>query len=163
MLSQLQQKNVWENWLSSEMRANYFADMANRYQTWQRVLTWLTLVFSSGAAFAIVTDWLPQGFGWVRAALALLTAAVSLLSLVEQNQKRATDCSDLHFRWNRLAAEYEDLWDNMYADNAELQLKALGEKEAELSKSSTAFPNRPRIMLKWQEHVERHHGLSATV
>ena len=163
MLSQLQQKKVWENWLSAEIRANYFADLANSYQSRQRALTLLTLIFSSGAAFAIVTDWAPQGYEWIKAALALLTAAVSFLALVQQNQKSAMECSDLHFRWNRLAAEYEDLWDNMYADHAELKLKALGEKEAELSKSSTAFPNRPRIMLKWQEHVERHHGLSATV
>ena len=163
MLSELQQKNVWENWLSSEMRANYFADLANRYQSWQRALTWFTLIFSSGAALAIVTDWIPLGFEWIKAALALLTAAVSFLSLVQQNQKSATDCSDLHFRWNRLASEYEALWDDMYADDAELKLKMLTEKTAELSKSSTAFPYRERVMLKWQDYVQRHHGLSATV
>ena len=164
MLSQLEQKNVWENWLSSEIRAYYFADLANRYQARQRVLTWLTLIFSSGAAFAIVTDWAPERFEWIKAALALLTAAVSFLSLVQQNQKSAMDCSDLHFRWNRLASEYEALWDDMYAADAELKLKALGEKEAELSKSSIGFPDRDqeRVMLKWQNHVERHHGLSAT-
>ena len=163
MLSQLQQRNVWENWLSSEMRANYFADLANRYQFRQSAFTWLILLFSSGAAFAVVTDWAPQGFGWIKGVLTLFTAAVSLLSLVQQNQKRATECSDLHFRWNRLASEYEALWDDMYTDDAELKLKALGEKESELSRSSTAFPYRERVMLKWQNHVQRHHGLSATV
>ena len=161
MLSELQQTNVWENWLSSEIRANYFADLAIRYQSRQRSLTLFTLIFSSGAAFAIVTDWSPQGFEWIKAALALLTAAVSFLSLVLQNQKSAMECSDLHFRWNRLASEYEALWDDMYAEDAEMKLKALGEKEAELSKSSTAFPYRERVMLKWQNHVERHHGVSA--
>jgi hypothetical protein len=163
MLSQLKQRNVWENWLASEMRSNYFADLANRYQFRQGAFTWLTLLFSSGAAFAVVTDWAPAGFGWIKAALALVTAAVSLLSLVQQNQKRATDCSDLHFRWNRLASEYETLWGDMYAEDAETKLKLLTEKTAELSKSSTAFPYRERIMLKWQEHVERHHGISPTV
>ena len=162
MLSELQQKNVWENWLSSEMRANYFADMANHYQSWQRALTWLTLIFSSGAALAIVTDWTPLGFEWIKVVLALLTAAVSFLSLVQQNQKSAMECSDLHFRWNRLASEYEALWDDMYADDAELKLKLSAEKTAELSRSGTAFPNRERLMLKWQDHVQRHHGLSAT-
>ncbi|MBI1956573.1 MAG: hypothetical protein HYS38_09290 [Acidobacteria bacterium] len=161
MLSQLQQKNVWENWLSSEMRANYFADLANRYQFRQSMLTWLTLLSSSGAALAVVTDWAPRGLGWIKAALVLVTAALSLLSLVQQNQKRAMECSDLHFRWNRLAGEYEALWDDMYADDAELKFKLLAEKTAELSKSSTAFPYRERIMLKWQDHVERHHRVSA--
>ena len=162
MLFQLQQKDVWENWLSSEMRANYFADMAYRYQFRQHALTWLTLIFSSGAALAIVTDWAPPGFEWIKAALALLTAAVSFLSLVQQNQKSAMECSDLHFRWNRLANEYEALWDDMYADDAELKLKLLAEKAAELSRSGTAFPYRKRLMLKWQDHVQKHHGLSAT-
>ncbi len=163
MLSQHQQKNVWEGWLSSEMRANYFADIASRYQFRQLAFTWVTLLASSGAAFAIVTDWSPQGYEWIKAALALITAAISLLSLVLQSQKNAMECSDLHFRWNRLAMEYEALWNDMYADGAEAKLKGLKEKEAELSKSSTAFSYRKRVMLKWQDHVERHHGLSATI
>jgi len=71
------------------------------------------------------------------------------------------ECSDLHFRWNRLASEYEGLWDNLYADDAELKLKMLTEKTAELSKSSTVFPYRERVMLKWQNHVEKHHRVSA--
>ena len=61
-----------------------------------------------------------------------------------------------------MASEYEALWDDMYADDAELKLKLLAEKTAELSRSGTAFPYRERLMLKWQDHVQRHHGLSAT-
>ncbi|MBI4479560.1 MAG: hypothetical protein HY651_06015 [Acidobacteria bacterium] len=161
MLTQMQQKNVWEGWLSAEMRAYYFAEMANRYQTLQRVLTWLTLIFSSSAAVAVLSDGAPEGFEWIRGALVLLTAAVSLLALVQQNQKRATDCSDLHFRWNRLASEFESLWDNVYAEDAATKLALLEEKAAELSRSSTAFPYKKRVMLKWQIHVERQHGVSA--
>ena len=32
MLTDVQIKDVWEGWLGGEMRANYFADMAQRYQ-----------------------------------------------------------------------------------------------------------------------------------
>src|SRR5213593_2765030 len=81
MLSEFQQKVVWEEWLSAEMRANYFADLAGRYQANQRLLTWLTLIFSSGAATTLLSDWLPRTFGWVRPVLALSAAGVSFFSL----------------------------------------------------------------------------------
>lgn len=162
MLSQLQQQSVWENWLSSEMRANYFADLANRFRVWQTSLTWLTLLSSSGAFAAIIGNWTPYGHEWPKPLLALITAAASLLSLVQHNQQRSMDCSDLHFRWNHLAADYQALWDDMYAEDAEFRLKDLTEKTAELSKSSTAFPYREKVMLKWQDHVQSHHRLSST-
>src|SRR5438093_11262960 len=80
-----------------------------------------------------------------------------LFLIVAQNHKLAVDCSDLHFRWNRLANDYEALWDNTYSVDAQAKLKELKDKSAELSRSSTAVPYRSRIMLKWQNHVERHH------
>src|SRR5690348_10901377 len=104
MLSDLQQKAVWEGWLGSEIRANYFAELCERTLRQQKILTWLTLVFSSSAAASLLSDSLPQRFQWIKPSLAVITAAISLLSLVQQNQNRATDCSDLHFRWNRLAS-----------------------------------------------------------
>src|SRR5438105_6841124 len=137
MLSELQRKNVWEGWLSAEIRANYFADLSYQYQHRQQVLTWLTLVFSSGAFITFITDWIPVEWEWVRPFFAALTAAVSLWAVVGQYHKVATDCSDLHFRWNRLSAAYEALWDDMYSDEAPVTLHALKEQDAELSKSGT--------------------------
>jgi hypothetical protein len=156
MLSELQQRDVWERWLAAEMRANYFGDMATRYSHRQSMLTWLTLLSSSGAAFAIVTDWLPAHLSWIKPALAFLTAGLSLLSLVFQNQKRSFDCSELHFKWNRLASEYEALWNDMYAEDALPRLSKLTEKGAELSKTSTAIPYHRRVMVKWEDHVLQH-------
>ncbi len=103
----------------------------------------------------------PVDLRWIRPSLALFTAAMSILSLVEQNQKRATACSDLHFRWNRLANDYEALWDDVYSEDAAAKLKALTLRIAEFPKGSTAIPYHERIMVKWQDHVERHHGLPA--
>ena len=117
MLTELQQKSVWEAWLSSEIRANYFAELCGDYQWRQKSATWLTLLFSSGAFVAIVAD-IPPAWSWVKPVCALLAAGLSFLSLVAQNQKNGIDCSDLHFKWNRLAAEYEALWDDMYAEDA---------------------------------------------
>lgn len=158
MPTELQQKSVWEGWLSSEIRANYFADLSHRYQSRQRLVTWLTLAFSSGAFVTLVTDRLPANVAWIKPVLAFLTAALSLWSLVEQNQKNATDCADLHFRWNKIAGQYESLWDHMDADDAEMQLQAIRELSAEVSKAASAFPNETKLLRHWQEHVVRHHA-----
>jgi|ERR1017187_2122620 hypothetical protein len=160
MLSELQQKDVWEGWLGAEIRASYFADLCSRYRLQQKIVTGLILFFSCGAAVTFVSDWLPPEWQWVKLTLALFTAGMSVLSFVQQNQKGTTDCADLHFRWNRLGDEYKALWDEMYSDDALRILRRLEEKEAELSKSSTAFPNNERLMLKWQENVQRQHNLA---
>ncbi|HEY3973483.1 MAG TPA: hypothetical protein VGM18_10795 [Candidatus Sulfotelmatobacter sp.] len=161
MLSELKQRDVWEGWIGSEIRANYFADMAQHYQTQQKILTWMTLLLSSGAAATFITDWLPSDLQWVKPALALLTAGVSFCMLLQQNQKRVTECADLHFRWNKLASEYKSLWEEMYSDDAPVRLIEVEERESELSKSSLAIPNKSRTMLKWQNYVEQQHGLTS--
>lgn len=162
MLSENQQKNVWENWLSSEIRANYFADLSAHYQARQRALTWIILVFSSSALVSLVSG-IPSSFGWVKPLLAFLTTCASILSLVEQDQKNSWECSDLHFRWHRLAGDYEALWDDMYSQDALKKMKDLDDRRAELSKSGNAIPYKKRRMLKWQNYVEQHHGFPAAV
>ena len=156
MLTDVQQKRVWEGMLSAEIRANYFADLSNGYHRRQRIATWLTLFFSSGAFASFVFKELPPGLEWVRPLLALLTAALSAYSLVAQNQKLAVDSVDLHARWNKLAREYENLWDEMYASDALERLQKLEEGGVELSKSGASFGYDKKAMLKWQLHVERH-------
>jgi hypothetical protein len=58
-----------------------------------------------------------------------------------------------------LFRDYERLWENVYVDDAQSSLNSLSDRAAELSKSSTAFPNYPKAMLKWQDYVENHHGV----
>src|SRR5688572_9841968 len=124
MLSELQQRNVWEGWLGAEIRGNYFADLCQSYLRTQRVITWSTLIASSGAAATVLAT-LPDGLEWARLSLLVVTAALSLWALVTNYGKRVTDCSDLHFRWNMLASDYEALWGNMYAATAQEQLASL--------------------------------------
>jgi hypothetical protein len=158
MLSELQQKDVWEGWIGGEIRANYFADRSGHFQTQQKVFTWMTLIFSSGATASFIGDWLPT---WVRPTLTLLTAAISLFLLLQQNQRRVMECADLHVRWSRLADEYKALWDDMYSPDALAKLRSLQQDEAELSKSSIAIPNDDKAMDKWQDYVVQRHKLSS--
>jgi hypothetical protein len=158
MLNEAQQRRVWEGMLSAEIRANYFAELSGQYRRRQRGAMWIVLFLSSGAAVSLLYGGLPVEIAqWLRPAFSLLTVAVSLYSVVAENQKFSVDGADLHSRWNKLASAYEDLWENVYADDAAERLKQLGEEGAVLSKTGTAFPYRKKDMLKWQQHVEQHH------
>jgi hypothetical protein len=160
-LSSLQQQTVWEEWLASEIRALYFADLGSRYVRMQRLVTWLTLLCSSGAFLSLVTEVLPPRVAWIRPVLAFAAATLSFWLVAAQNQRRVTDCSDLHFRWQRLGNAYRSLWDHMYAPDAEAELRMLTEHGAELSRSSAAFPNDKKRMRRWQEYVEQQHAATA--
>jgi hypothetical protein len=155
MLSEAQQKWVWEGMLGSEIRANYFADLSGRLYVRQRFATWVTLVLSLGAVVSVVAA-LPSSYSWIRIALTVATAGITTYSVVMQNQKFAVDASDLHARWNRLAKEFESLWENVYANDALARLSLMEERKTELSKAGAAFNYDERRMLKWETHVIAH-------
>lgn len=85
MVTEVQRKQVWEGMLGAEIRANYFADLSSRYARKQRMATWATLAFSSGAVTALIATW-PV---YVPITLAAITAGISAYSVVMQNQKFA--------------------------------------------------------------------------
>lgn len=154
MLTELQRRDVWEVWLSAEIRADYFADLALAYDRKQAAATWIALLASSAAVLTSVTQLMPEA-KWVPPVLA---AAASFYSLTAQNQKKATECRDLHFRWNKLAQEFRALWADMHADDAPQRLARLNEKRAEVSRAATALPYQRRRMLRWQRLVEAQHA-----
>ena len=152
MLSQAQIDRVWKGMLAAEVRANYFAELVSRLNRTQQYLIWGTLFLSSGA-FASVTI---SDLAILRPFLTLGAAGLSLVSLVQQNQRKAMEAADLHMRWSRIANDLERLWENVYADDGEPRLAILTERISEASKAGTSFPDEPKRMLKWQEHVENH-------
>ena len=155
MLSALQRGQVWEGWLAAEVRALYFADLCHRYQRAQRTITWATLAASSGATASLIAELPADLLPW-RVVLALLATLLTLWSLVFNYNKNTTDCSDLHLRWNKLGMEYAALWNDMYTPEAPRLLNELRNREADLAKASNAFPNRERLMRRWQAHVVNH-------
>jgi hypothetical protein len=156
MLTELQQKRVWEGMLGAEIRSDYFAELAAGYLFRQKTATLLTLLFSSGAVISLLTS-LPAAFERMRLVLACITAGISLYSFVMQNQKLAFDATDLHARWNRLAHGYQRLWENMYDSLAVDQLNELDDRAIELSKAGTSFPNKEKAMLRWTNRVISQH------
>jgi hypothetical protein len=144
--------------LAAEIRSYYFADLCGRFQWRQRFATWATLFFSSGALATFVSDWLPHNLAWIRPALAAVTVALSLWSLVARNERNSIDCADLHMKWNAASKEFEDLWDDMYSDEAGQRLRSLEARATEYSRTGTSFPNKRKLMIKWEDHVVQHRG-----
>jgi hypothetical protein len=157
MLSEYEQKIVWDSLLGAEIRSQFFAELSVRYQTRQRWLVGGTLVLSSGAFLSLVTTVIPAPFGWVKPMLALLAAILSAWSLLAKNERNSIDSADLHFRWNMLAMDYQTVWADVYGDQVRDRLRELQEREALLSKSSTAFPDDEALMEKCQDNVVMHH------
>lgn len=161
MLSDFQINDLWEQWISAETRALFFAEMGRRYNFWHNAFIWTTLLLASGATVTLISDWLPNNYAWVKPALTALAAAVSFLSIVMQNPKKYAECADLHFKWNRLAGEYKALWTQTYADDAASILARLNDKGAELSKTGMWIAYKKKILLKWENHVLQQHGIAA--
>jgi hypothetical protein len=159
MLSDMQQDDVWEGWIGAEVRSYYFAEMCGRYHQVQRLITWAILAASSGAAAAILSG-LPN---WMRLFLALATAGLSLWSVVANNNETATDCSDVHFRWSKLAIDYKALWGDMYSQDAATRLSDLLQRDAELSKTCNVLPNRPEDLRRWERFVVDRHRAPAII
>lgn len=153
MLNQAQIQRVWEGMLLAEMRALYFADLANRYNALQRNVTLAVLGVTSGAAASMVAE-LPEGLAWISKALTFMAALLSYYLFAMQNQKRAQEATDLHYRWSQLAAEYESTWENVHADDALQRLDKADATAIELSKAGLHLPNRTKLVKKWQDVVE---------
>ena len=155
-LSDFEQTSLWEGLIGAETRSAYFANLVQRLRVRQRWLTVGSLVLSSGAAIALLTSALPN-YGWVKGLLALASAVLSAISLVSSNEKNAIEAADLSYRWQTLAISYQELWSNMYAEDAPQTLHRLREEEAKVSKSSTALPNDVKLMTEAEDNVTMHY------
>lgn len=65
----------------------------------------------------------------------------------------AARAADLHLQWSHLAADYESLWNDLYADDAKTRLSELQERGRDLSKASTHFPANQRMLIRWWDYV----------
>jgi len=157
-LNELQRQRLWEDLLLAEARSYYFGDLATKYNREQRVITWASLVLSSGAMVTAVAASVANGQAWLPAILALIASGITFYSLVVQNHKRAADAADLHTRWAKLARTYARLWEDMYDEDALARLNAIEDSDPELSKPAVGLPWDRKRMQRWQEHVEYLHS-----
>lgn len=143
---------VWEEMLAAQMRALYFGELVTRYQRMDRILGVALLILTSGAATTILSR-LPDPFYWITAFLTIASAAVSAWRLLARYSDYAARAADLNLQWDHLAADYERLWNNLYAEDAETRLAELQARGRELSKASTHFPANRRMLIRWWDYV----------
>ena len=157
LLTEVERTRLWENWLSAEIRAYYFADISSQYIKREQCATFLVLGLSSSALATL----LAQFQAWVPAVLTAATALLSVYLVIFQNYRLALDSAELHERWNRLAREYERLWGQMYDEDAARRLAALEDQGGELSRKAIGLRASKRRLLKWQDYVEQQHHVAS--
>jgi hypothetical protein len=65
-----------------------------------------------------------------------------------------------HEQNSQLATDYERLWNNVHADDAESTLENLIRRDREISASARLeAPNDQKLMGRWQDYILRQHGL----
>lgn len=123
----------------------------------QQYISAATLFLTSGAVV---------GFGlrevsvfWPQAAtvVSLVAALLSAYNFTSQLTKRSVEASDLHLKWAHLSTDWQELWDQMYSDDAGDRLVALERKATDYGKPSLSLPWDPKLMEKWHEHIQKLH------
>ena len=152
----MERTRVWEAWIGAEFRALYFADLDSAFTRRQQWATGITLLGSSGAVLTALGN-LPPQLAWLKVAAPLLLAAVSIYSVVAQNQRRAAEAGQLHVRWSKLATRFEALWGDMYATDAPERLSKALEEEAEVSGLGANFPYDEKRLTRWFDLVIQQH------
>jgi hypothetical protein len=159
MLSQTEIEDVWKRQLAAEIRSLYFADLASSYTTQKKWITALSFFLSSGAAVSL----LAKTPAWVPVALSLLTAGITAYSVAFGLDSRMRSMAELHSELSKLGSDYERLWNNVYAKEAQAQLDELIRRDRALSeKATTEAPNDQKRMVHWQDYIFRQHGLSTS-
>jgi len=158
MLSDAQKTRVWQGMIGAEIRAKYFAELSGRLLRHQRWGTWFTLLFASSNALSLLTA-IPQGWTWIRLALAVCATGTSIYLALAGNIQKAFECSNLHEGWSRLSQGYRTIWEDTQSQDAPALLQELDSRAIEISKSSISLPYDKKAMGKWQTHTEREHGL----
>jgi hypothetical protein len=150
VLTEFQINRVWENMLAAETRSLYFGDLACRFTRYKQWITGLSFFLSSGAAASLIAK-APE---WVPLILALIVAGATAYSMAVSLDRKVGTMVKLHSSWNRIAKEYERLWNHAYAEDAEKQLDIIIQSEKEPSElAATDAPNDQKLLGKWQDRV----------
>jgi len=156
MLTEDQINDVWEGQISAEVRALYFGDLASVYSTRKQWITGISFFLSSGAAATLIARmpvWLPIVCSTTVAVITAYAVAVNLDSKIRTMAK-------LHYAWTQIGNDYKRLWNDVYREDAGLQLQDLQRRELEFSElATTDAPNDPKRLSRWQDQVFKLHRL----
>lgn len=157
-MTEAQINRVWEKMIEAEVRSLYFGHLASMFSKRKQVISGVSFFLSSGAAVMLLAkmDYLgPLVSSLVAAGLTAYTIAFDL-------DRKAAMMAKLHYTWNKLAADYDRLWNHWYEDNAEIEfdeIARLGREASELA--TTEAPYNKQLITKWQDHVHAQYGIAA--
>jgi hypothetical protein len=155
-LTQDQISRVWENLLAAETRSLYFGDLTTRYTREKQWITGLSFFLSSGAAATLIA----KSPNWVPIVLATITAIITAYAMAVNLDGRIATMSKLHSSWNRLASDYDRLWNHAYDHDSEEILEEIVARERDASELAvTDAPNEKKLLEQWQQHVFESHQL----
>jgi hypothetical protein len=144
------QKMVWEEMLYAQMRCNYFAELVRHYMNWDKGLRVLALLASSGV---VVTVLLQTNNDVLKVGVPIVAAAISFWLLLSQYTSMARDASDLHAGWSAVAHDYEGIWTDLYAADAQAKYDEIYDRAESLSRSGTKFPNKRKRLSYWLDQA----------
>ncbi len=150
MLNEDQIKQIWENMISAETRALYFADLARIITVRKQWITATSFFLASGAAAELIA----KGPAWIAAASTGLVAMISAYSMAVNSDKNIATLTQLHAGWANIADDYQYLWNHVYSDDAESRMLAIQEQEKKYSEMAVSgIPYKPKRLKKWENHI----------
>jgi hypothetical protein len=144
--------------VEAEVRSLYFGELASRYSKRKHIISGATFFLSSGAAATLAG----KAPAWLPLVLAVITAVLTAYAIAVGLEKKVAALAKLHYQWNHLAADYEQLWYHWYDDGAESRLEQLLKRDREASEAGTTeAPLDDRLIEKWQDRVNELHGMAS--
>ncbi|HXP86384.1 MAG TPA: hypothetical protein VN841_16775 [Bryobacteraceae bacterium] len=144
------QKVVWEEMLYAQMRSNYFAELVHHYMNRDKGLRVLALLASSGVVVTILAQ---TNTELLRFGVPIFAAAISFWLLLSQYTSMARDASELHAGWSAVAHDYEGVWNNLYAADAQARYQQIYDRAEALSRSGAKFPNKADRLSYWLDQA----------
>lgn len=155
-LSENQITSVWERQISAEVRSLYFGELASKYARKKQVITILMFFLYSGAAATLIAKLPP----WVPITLSILVSILTAYTITVNLDVTIRTMAKFHSSWSELALEYESLWSNIHAEDAEVIFEVLARRERDLFElATTDAPNDQHRLGYWQEVVFKQHNL----
>jgi hypothetical protein len=138
--------------LFAQMRSNYFAELVRHYLKWDKALRVIALLASSGAVVTVLSQ---PNVEALKFGVPIIAAAINFWLLLSQYSSMARDASDLHVGWSAVARDYEGIWTNLAAPDAQTKYQQIYDRAESLSKSGTKFPNKKARLSHWLDEAAR--------
>ncbi len=144
------QKLVWEEMLYAQMRSNYFAELVRHYMRWDKGLRALALLATSGVVVTVLSQ---ANADLLRFGVPIIAAAISFWLFLSQYTSMARDASELHAGWSAVARDYEGVWTNLSAADAQVRYQQIYDRAETLSMSGAKFPKKQDRLNYWLDQA----------